>query len=293
MTSVVDIVSAISEDKSLSLFRAVVNSENANSEILITKLRFNRKEFYSRMKKLMHVGLVKRVNGRYRLTTFGKVVFSAHAKAEIAVENHWKLKAVDSIDSNEILSPEERKKLINNLIDNQEIRDILVPDIDNNNLASAQHLLDIGESKDPIDRTSGNMRRSNILTLTSQIQELRNVFHGLETLYHTYLPKVDPVLLNDLLVREENRSERAPFYMVKVFTKPNTNSEWCKQHIIETTGFVPAIYDKGTHYVTNMRLTLDILKRLDDFDFVEEISGDYSGTLTGMGASHDVRRCLA
>ena len=78
--------------------------------------------------------------------------------------------------------------------------------------------------------------------------------------------------------------------MVEVFTKPGTNSEWCKQHITETTGFVPAIYDKGTHYVTNMRLTLDILKRLNDFEFVEEIAGDYTGTLTGMGSSHDARR---
>jgi hypothetical protein len=34
----------------------------------------------------------------------------------------------------------------------------------------------------------------------------------------------------------------------------------------------------------------DILKRLDDFDFVEEVSGDYTGTLTGLGASHDSRR---
>ena len=77
--------------------------------------------------------------------------------------------------------------------------------------------------------------------------------------------------------------------MVEVFTKPGTNSEWCKQHITETTGFVPAIYDKGTHYVTNMRLTLDILKRLDKFEFVEEITGDYTGTLTGLGASHEPR----
>src|ERR671932_102973 len=127
--------------------------------------------------------------------------------------------------------------------------------------------------------------------MSQEIQELRNVFHGLETLYSTYLPKVDPVLLNDLLLREEiNKSEHAPFYMVEVFTKPGTNSEWCKSHIWKTTGFVPAVYDKGTHYVTNMRLTLDILKRLDDFDFVEEITGDYTGTLTGLGASHDVRR---
>jgi hypothetical protein len=27
-------------------------------------------------------------------------------------------------------------------------------------------------------------------------------------------------------------------------------------------------------------VTLDILKMLNDFDFVEEVSGDYTGTLT-------------
>ena len=124
----------------------------------------------------------------------------------------------------------------------------------------------------------------------SQIQELRNVFHGLETLYSTYLPKVDPLLIHDLLIREQKeKSERAPFYMVEVFTKPGTDSEWCKRHIWKTTGFVPAIYDNGTHYVTNMRLTLDILKKLDDFHFVLEVTGDYTGTLTGRGASHEPR----
>jgi hypothetical protein len=53
MISVIDVILAISDDKSLSLFRAVVDSENDNSDILITKLRLNRREFYFRMKKLM------------------------------------------------------------------------------------------------------------------------------------------------------------------------------------------------------------------------------------------------
>jgi hypothetical protein len=39
-----------------------------------------------------------------------------------------------------------------------------------------------------------------------------------------------------------------------------------------------------------MRLTLDILKTLNDFDFVLEVTGDYTGTLTGRGASHEPRR---
>jgi hypothetical protein len=39
-----------------------------------------------------------------------------------------------------------------------------------------------------------------------------------------------------------------------------------------------------------MRLTLDILKRLNDFEFVEEITDEYTSTFTGMGASHESRR---
>jgi hypothetical protein len=38
-----------------------------------------------------------------------------------------------------------------------------------------------------------------------------------------------------------------------------------------------------------MRLTLDILKRLDDFEFVEEVTGDYTGSVGGLGASHEPR----
>jgi hypothetical protein len=52
--------------------------------------------------------------------------------------------------------------------------------------------------------------------MISELQELRNVFRGLESLYSTHLPKVDLVLLNDLLLRE-HKSERAPFFMVEVF----------------------------------------------------------------------------
>jgi hypothetical protein len=85
---------------------------------------------------------------------------------------------------------------------------------------------------------------------TTELQEIRNVFRGLETLYQTYLPKVDPTLIHELLIREQDKTQRAPFYMVEVFTKNGTDSQWCKDHIWNTTGFVPAIYDKGTHYVT-------------------------------------------
>ena len=32
-----------------------------------------------------------------------------------------------------------------------------------------------------------------------------------------------------------------------------------------------------------------MVKRLNDFDFVNEVCGDYTGTLTGRGGSHERR----
>ncbi|HET7390787.1 MAG TPA: hypothetical protein VFJ51_08175 [Nitrososphaeraceae archaeon] len=123
----------------------------------------------------------------------------------------------------------------------------------------------------------------------SELREIRSVFQGLETLYQTYLPKVDPTLIHDLLIREHEKSERAPFYMVEIFTNSNVNSEDIKEHIYQTTGMLPAIYDNGTHYVTNQRLTLEILKEICSSEDVLEVTGDYTGTLTGRGASHEPR----
>jgi hypothetical protein len=125
---------------------------------------------------------------------------------------------------------------------------------------------------------------------TNDLKELRNVFHGLQTLYQSHLPKVDPILLHDLLVREEEKSEHSPFYMVETFTKEGTNSDAMKNHIFQKTGMLPAIYDHGTHYVTNQRLSLEALNEICESEDVLEVTGDYTGTLTGRGASHEPRK---
>ena len=119
------------------------------------------------------------------------------------------------------------------------------------------------------------------------LREIKIVFQGLQTLYQTYLPKADPTLIHDLLVREKEKSESAPFYMVEIFTKPGTDSEAMKNKIFERTGCLPAVFDKGTHYATNQRLTLETLKEISDSDEVLEVTGDYTGSIGGWGASHE------
>jgi hypothetical protein len=78
---------------------------------------------------------VKRINGRYRLSSFGKVIFSAQIKIETEIERaikyFWKLMAIDSIMVMSVgvgKEPpiEELQRIIDALIDNQEIKNILV-----------------------------------------------------------------------------------------------------------------------------------------------------------------------
>jgi hypothetical protein len=49
------------------------------------------------------------------------------------------------------------------------------------------------------------------------------------------------------------------------------------------------IYDNGTHYVTNQRLTLEMLKEISDCDDVLEVAGEYSGSCESIGSVHE--RC--
>jgi hypothetical protein len=123
----------------------------------------------------------------------------------------------------------------------------------------------------------------------SALNEIRKFFQGLQTLYDTYLPKIDPELINDLLSRQYNDPESEPFYMVEMFTKDRTDEEAKREFIIRKTGMAPAIYDKGTHYVTNQRLTLELLHELAEPEDVIKITGDFTGNLSGVGASHSRR----
>jgi predicted transcriptional regulator len=118
------ILRSISDDEALALFRLIANT-NGDTESLRSKTKLTRKQYYSRMSRMTKSGLVKRKNGKHSLTAFGKVVYDAQATIENAINNYWKLKAVDSIEISDELPKEERKKLLESLIDNQQIREIL------------------------------------------------------------------------------------------------------------------------------------------------------------------------
>ena len=127
MVSTSSVISAISDDKALSLFKAVALSENDYSNLLISKLKLSRRQYYSTMEGLMDADLVRRISGRYSLTSLGKIMFNSYLKMETAVKYYWKLKAIDSILTSAIseLPTQECTRIIDNIIANDEIKTIL------------------------------------------------------------------------------------------------------------------------------------------------------------------------
>src|SRR5919202_100167 len=119
------IIRTIADDKSLELFRTIAQG-TINSENLKSKTKLTRKQYYSRLSRMTKAGLVRKKSGKYLLTAFGKIVYDAQATIDTALTSYWKLRAIDSLEMSNELPKEEQQKLIDALLDNQEIKGILV-----------------------------------------------------------------------------------------------------------------------------------------------------------------------
>jgi predicted transcriptional regulator len=124
-SSVASVLRSISDDISLDLYKSIANSNGERGDDLLAKTKITRKQYYSRLSSLTKEGLIKRKNGRYSLTAFGKVVYESEKSIENAFNIYWKLKAVDSIGISNEIPRDEYSKIVDALIDSYKIKDIL------------------------------------------------------------------------------------------------------------------------------------------------------------------------
>ena len=172
------IMRCLSDNKSLELYNIIasVNSTSGdvystdkrgsiNTQILISKVKLTRKQYYSRISNLVSSGLVSRSNGKYKLTSLGRVAHSTNALLDQAIHDHWKLKAIDALDSKSSsgILDEEREKIIDMLIDNYELKGILSSKRSRYSEAEKQiHSADI-KSASAVARHPTPMRMNQIL----------------------------------------------------------------------------------------------------------------------------------
>lgn len=121
------ILRKISDDKALTLFNNIALNEDSGL-FTLKKMNLSTKQYYSRISGLTSAGLIKKKQGQYHLTVLGKIVYNAHAIIDKALDYYWKVKAIESIQmsAGEELARDDILKLIENLVDNHQVREILL-----------------------------------------------------------------------------------------------------------------------------------------------------------------------
>ena len=122
--SVANIFNSLSDEQSVMLF-TIIATKSISSVELRSKISLTRKQYYSKLSRMVRVGLIKRKSGKLVVTTLGKIVYELQKVVQDAYNNHWKLKVLDSIEMSEELPREERKKLMDNLIEDSRLKQIL------------------------------------------------------------------------------------------------------------------------------------------------------------------------
>ena len=122
---------ALSNIRSLVLFETVAASypPGLRSNDLNQNLQLTSKQLYSRISSLVDAGLVKKRSGRYFLTSYGRVIHASLNIMNKASLNYHKLVAIDAIEASNVNSSfpeEERKNIVQILIQNKQVRDFLL-----------------------------------------------------------------------------------------------------------------------------------------------------------------------
>jgi hypothetical protein len=139
VNTVCDVLRVISDSNALALFEAIENNNNdsnnkdCTTKLLLTKTQLTRKQYYSSLSEFIKIGLIKRTNGIYSLTTIGKIIYDAKTQLDSCINDYWKFQIIDQLEKTSSkensLPKEEFTGVINALVSDSKMRDIIMSPI--------------------------------------------------------------------------------------------------------------------------------------------------------------------
>jgi len=109
--SKLEVLQAISDQISIDIITAISN--NVTKQLL----HLTYKQYYSRISRLSHIGLVSKHDGEMMLTSFGRIVCNAQLKIATAFSHSSLLRIIDAIKSQSGLLEDQQKIVIDKLLD--------------------------------------------------------------------------------------------------------------------------------------------------------------------------------
>ena len=120
-----------------------------------------------------------------------------------------------------------------------------------------------------------------------QTEDLIRKFEAFQKACKTILPGVNRHLIEDLILHHQENPNIEYMYKIETFTRKGIDVNKIKKAILEKTGMVPEVYDDGTHYVVNQKLTLKTLREIVRCDQnILEVSGEYIGNVGLKESEH-------
>ena len=106
---------------------------------------------------------------------------------------------------------------------------------------------------------------------TNGVREVVKEFTEADNAIKKVFSKVDPILVVRLIFDE--MANKGNIYTLETILKPDQDTEQIRERVISVTGMAPGFYLKGTKMVVSHSLDLNLLKRINDLDFVVSIKG--------------------
>lgn len=107
--------------------------------------------------------------------------------------------------------------------------------------------------------------------MTGTVDDVVREFSEADDAIKSVFPKVDPILVVRLIF--DQKAKKNNVYTVEAIIKGEQDTETIRQRVMETTGMVPGFYLQGTKMIVNHKLDLQLLKRINDVDFVVSVKG--------------------
>ena len=86
-----DVLDAIHDPDGRDLFNSIATDRRSNDTFDYT-VKISRKQYYSRLSKLVKTDLIKRKGAKYVLTPFGDVIYAVQLEFAEAIDEHMESK---------------------------------------------------------------------------------------------------------------------------------------------------------------------------------------------------------
>lgn len=105
----------------------------------------------------------------------------------------------------------------------------------------------------------------------SQIEDVVMKFTEADKKIRAMFPKADPLLVIRLIFdQKENRNK---IYTLEINLNKGQNTAEVRDRVVRVTGTVPLFYLHGTQTIVSHHLNLEMLKHINDLDFIDSIKG--------------------